>query len=106
MHPRRTLIPLVAVALASCATGTLSGCSSLGKPVWLEPGPARAQQRRAVRFDPFQQTDVRHDQLSTMDGSRPRDYAEPVAEVKRPRWWAQPLTPTSRPPVTDSPIYR
>jgi hypothetical protein len=29
-------------------------------------------------------------QYSTLDGTRPRDYAEPVAEVKRARWWAQP----------------
>lgn len=106
MRPPRPLVAVLAAALAGTGAGCLSGCASLGKPTWLEPGPARSQQRRAVRFDPFQQTDVRHDQLSTMDGSRPRDYAEPVAEVKRPRWWDQPLTPTSRPPVTDSPIYR
>jgi hypothetical protein len=69
---------------------TASGCASLGKPAWLDPGPVRNQQRRAVRFDPFLQTEVRHDQLSTMDGSRPRDYSEPVAEVTRSRWWSQP----------------
>ncbi|MFN7813636.1 MAG: hypothetical protein ACK5SI_13350 [Planctomycetia bacterium] len=102
MPASQTAAALVAIGLA----GLLPGCASLGKPAWLEPGPARAQQRRAVRFDPFQQTDVRHDHLSTMDGTRPRDYAEPVVEVKRPRWWDQPLTPTSRPAVTDSPIYR
>lgn len=67
------------------------GCASLGKPEWLEPGPARNQQRRAVRFDPFMETENRHDQLSIMDGSRPRDYAQPVPEVKRARWWSQPL---------------
>jgi hypothetical protein len=98
----RTISAIIAPLLV---TG-LAGWSSLGKPVWLEPGTARSQQRRAVRFDPFQQTDVRHDHLSIMDGTRPRDYAEPVIEVKRPRWWAQPLTPKSGPPVTDSPIYR
>ena len=69
---------------------TAGGCASLGKPAWLDPGPARNQQRRAVRFDPFLQTDVRHDQLSIMDGSRPRDYVEPTPEVTRSRWWSQP----------------
>ncbi len=85
-------IPRAVVAI--CALVTIaagSGCASLGKPQWLEPGPARNQQRRAVRFDPFMETENRHDQLSIMDGSRPRDYAQPVPEVKRARWWSQPL---------------
>lgn len=75
------------VLLLVCTAG---GCALLGKPAWLDPGPARNQQRRAVRFDPFLQTDVRHDQLSIMDGSRPRDYVEPTPEVTRSRWWSQP----------------
>lgn len=83
--PRRRR-PVAAVLLA-CMT---VGCASLGKPAWLDPGPTRNQQRRAVRFDPFLQTEVRHDHLSIMDGSRPRDYAEPVPEVTRSRWWSQP----------------
>jgi hypothetical protein len=81
---RRRLFALLLIA-------TCGGCASLGKPEWLEPGPARNQQRRAVRFDPFMETENRHDQLSIMDGSRPRDYAQPVPEVKRARWWSQPL---------------
>ena len=75
------------VLLIVCTAG---GCASLGKPAWLDPGPARNQQRRAVRFDPFLQTDVRHDQLSIMDGRRPRGYVEPTPEVTRSRWWSQP----------------
>jgi len=85
------LLSSSAAVLAAVATITACGCASLGKPDWLDPGPARNQQRRAVRFDPFLQTEVRHDQLSIMDGSRPRDYSEPVPEVKRSRWWSQPL---------------
>jgi hypothetical protein len=27
-----------------------------------------------------------------MDGSRPRDFSEPVPEVRRSRWWAQPAS--------------
>jgi hypothetical protein len=81
---------LPAVLLAVCLGG---GCASLGKPEWLEPGPARAQQRRAVRFDPFMENDIgpyAFRQYGIMDGTRPRDYAEPVAEVRRARWWSSP----------------
>jgi hypothetical protein len=79
---------LVVPAFLLCA-----GCASLGKPTWLEPGPVRSQQRRAVRFDPFMQNDIGPSSLrqySTLDGTRPRDYAEPVPEVQRSRWWSQP----------------
>jgi hypothetical protein len=85
--PRATLAALL---LAACVAG---GCASLGKPEWLEPGPARAQQRRAVRFDPFMENDIgpyAFRQYGIMDGTRPRDYAEPVAEVRRARWWSSP----------------
>ncbi|MEI6635604.1 MAG: hypothetical protein WCO99_03480 [Planctomycetota bacterium] len=91
-HQHRVgIVSVVAVALAFAATST--GCASLGKPQWLDPGPARNQQRRAVRFDPFMQNDIGPSlfrQYSTLDGTRPRDYAEPVPEVKRSRWWSQP----------------
>lgn len=71
-------------ATASC------GCSTLGRPDWLEPGPEANQRRRAVRFDPYLQNDIGPYQfrLPLMDGTRPRDYAEPVSEVKRSRWWS------------------
>lgn len=66
------------------------GCASLGKPQWLEPGPAANQRRRAVRFDPYLQDDIAPSQLrlSIMDGARPRDFLQPVPEVKRARWWS------------------
>lgn len=85
--------PLCVVAAILGVSLVASGCASLGKPQWLEPLPARAQQRRAVRFDPFMENDIGPSalrQYTTLDGTRPRDYAEPVAEVKRARWWAQP----------------
>ena len=80
------VVPLV-VALVTC-TGV--GCSSLGKPDWLDPGPERLQRRRAVRFDPYLQDDIAPSslRLPLMDGARPRDFATPVPEVKRSRWWA------------------
>ena len=67
------------------------GCSTLGRPEWLYPGPAELQRRRAVKFDPYLQDDIGPYQfrLPLMDGSRPRDYLEPVPEVKRSRWWAE-----------------
>ncbi len=80
--------------VVTCVVLTASGCASLGKPQWLEPGPARNQQRKAVRFDPYMQNDIgpyAFRQYGIMDGSRPRDYAEPVPEVRRSRWWTQPL---------------
>jgi hypothetical protein len=83
MHVFR-LAPLI-IAVAAC-----SGCASLGKPDWLDPGPERLQQRRAVRFDPYLQNDIGPSimRLPLMDGSRPRDYAEPMPEVRRSRWWS------------------
>lgn len=85
-QPALKRLMLVAITLAPLA----AGCSSLGRPDWLAPGPARNQQRRAVRFDPYMQDDVGPYllRLPLVDGGRPRDYAEPVPEVRRARWWA------------------
>lgn len=68
----------------------LTGCASLGKPQWLEPGPAQMQRRRAVRFDPYLQDDIAPSSLRMplMDGARPRDFNEPVPEIRRSRWWS------------------
>jgi len=76
---------LVLLCAAACP-----GCASLGKPDWLDPGPARLQQRRAVRFDPYLQDDIAPSslRLPLMDGARPRDFADPVPEVRRSRWWS------------------
>ena len=84
---RSLLLPVLALSLA-----TASGCASLGKPDWLDPGPARSQQRRAVRFDPYLQDDMIPSslRLPLTDGLRPRDFAVPVPEVRRSRWWAEP----------------
>jgi len=86
--PRRA-IAARAWWLIACAV-VLSGCASLGKPDWLEPGPAQSQRRRAVRFDPYLQDDIAPSSLRVplMDGARPRDFAEPIPEVRRSRWWS------------------
>jgi hypothetical protein len=88
MHARRSLL-LPALALTLTLT-TASGCASLGKPDWLDPGPERLQRRRAVRFDPYLQDDIAPSslRLPLMDGARPRDFATPVPEVRRSRWWS------------------
>lgn len=87
------MAPTRPLAIAVLVVGSLAvaGCSTLGRPDWLYPGPAQLQQRRAVRFDPYLQDDIAPSQLRLplMDGSRPRDFLEPVPEVKRARWWAQ-----------------
>jgi hypothetical protein len=84
MTARTALCVGVSLALTS------AGCSSLGRPQWLEPGPSRAQQRRAVRFDPYLQDDIAPSILRVPlnDGTRPRDFAEPMPEVERSRWWS------------------
>ena len=88
MHARRSLL-LPALALTLTLTAA-SGCASLGKPDWLDPGPERLQRRRAVRFDPYLQDDIAPSslRLPLMDGARPRDFATPVPEVRRSRWWS------------------
>lgn len=83
---RRGRVVGVVLVLLSLA----EGCASLGKPTWPAGGSARAQQRRAVRFDPYPQDDIGTTLFreSLMDGTRPRDYNEPVAEIRRSRWWS------------------
>ncbi len=87
---RSMLLPAIITALVTPAACTGVGCASLGKPDWLDPGPTRSQQRRAVRFDPYLQDDIAPSSLRVplMDGARPRDFAAPVPEVRRSRWWA------------------
>ncbi len=82
---------LAAAMLAWGALPPFVGCATLGRPDWLYPGPTELQRRRAVKFDPYLQDDIGPYQfrLPLMDGSRPRDYLEPVPEVKRSRWWAE-----------------
>ena len=57
-----------------------TGCAALGRPDWTQPGPAKQQQRRAVRFDPYLQDDIAPSvlRMPLMDGARPRDFANPV----------------------------
>ena len=83
----QSVITVVAALVLACVAG---GCASLGKPDWLDPGPERLQRRRAVRFDPYLPDDIAPSslRLPLMDGTRPRDFATPVPEVRRSRWWS------------------
>ncbi len=90
MEQRRHTTALIALCVGAVLALASAGCSSLGRPQWLEPGPSRAQQRRAVRFDPYLQDDTAPSILRVPlnDGTRPRDFAEPMPEVERSRWWS------------------
>jgi hypothetical protein len=89
-RPLLRVVALCLVALCLVSVVPLSGCASLDKPDWLEPGPTRSQQRKAVRFDPYLQNDINATtlRLPLMDGARPRDFLEPTPEVRRSRWWS------------------
>jgi hypothetical protein len=92
--PRLPLSRPLLVGLALLVAVGSPGCATLGRPQWLDPPPSRVQQRRAVRFDPFPQSDIDASPLRTygiLDGTRPRDYIEPAPEIRRSRWWSQPL---------------
>jgi hypothetical protein len=90
MEQRRHMTARIALCVGAALALASAGCSSLGRPQWLEPGPSRAQQRRAVRFDPYLQDDTAPSILRVPlnDGTRPRDFAEPMPEVERSRWWS------------------
>jgi hypothetical protein len=68
---------------------TLSGCAGTAGPNWLHPGTAKAQQNRALRYDPYPEGEAG----PMMVGVRPREYDKPPPEPSRARWqlgnWGQ-----------------
>jgi hypothetical protein len=60
----------------------LAGCQSTAQPSLAHPGSAKAQQNRAVRFDPYPDSDMG----PAMVGVRPREYQNPISEPARARW--------------------
>jgi hypothetical protein len=62
--------------------GIATGCQTTGKPNLTNPGTESAQQKRALRYDPYPSTDVG----GSMVGTRPREYEVPPAEPTQARW--------------------
>lgn len=83
---RKLVFALALVAVA--------GCGGLGHTSWSCPGPAKLQQLRAERFDPYPQV------LSGAEtvGTRPRGYDKPVAVPSSDPWpWSGSATRSSTP---------
>ena len=47
----------------------LDGCRDIAGPDWTHPGTASVQQKRALRYDPYPESDSG----PSMDGTRPRN---------------------------------
>ena len=60
----------------------LAGCQSTAAPSLAHPGPAKAKQNQAVRFDPYPENEMG----PPMVGVRPPDYENPIPEPARARW--------------------
>jgi len=85
----RRLVPVLMVILTAAAVG---GCGPrFAVPSLYHPGPAKVQQLRAERFDPYPQDVSR----SEMVGVRPREYEKPTDEPNRAQW---PWSPGAVPP--------
>ena len=74
------LWPLAAGLLILVALG---GCRGVASPDWTHPGTASVQQKRALRYDPYPENEPG----PSMDGTRPREYANPPPETSRARWY-------------------
>ena len=59
-----------------------TGCGNLARPNFRCPGTAEDQQARALRFDPYPESEPG----PAVGGGRPLDYEKPPAEVLRARW--------------------
>jgi hypothetical protein len=75
------------LALGLLLLGVL-GCSEkgmqkTGMPSLAHPRSAEVQQKRALRYDPYPETEPGG---ANMAGTRPRDYMYPPAEPTRARW--------------------
>lgn len=69
------------------------GCGPhVRKPNLFDPGNAATQQYNAILHDPFPATEV----APEIVGGRPREYAQPMPEVKRGQAFSQ--RPTVAPP--------
>jgi hypothetical protein len=61
----------------------VAGCKTTAMPSFFQPRqPTDVQQKKALRYDPYPETNVGPE----MTGTRPRDYQIPPAEAARARW--------------------
>ncbi len=70
-----------------CVAGLLlaAGCKTTAKPSWFRPGTAKEQQSRALRFDPYPETNIG----PPMAGARPREFDRSIPEVDRAQQFSQ-----------------
>ena len=80
------------VASGLLVLSVLGGCKTTAKPSLTEPRGADVQQKRALRYDPYPDTNAG----PAMTGVRPRDYDIPPAETTRARWERDPATNATR----------
>jgi hypothetical protein len=91
--PEVTTVRRIFVSLCAVVVLTLTGCGigqgQLRQQVF-RPGPARYQQERAVKFDPYSEQERYAGPRDST--SRPRDYYQPNPEPTRGRWldWGAP----------------
>ena len=68
-----------AIALASLAGATLTGCAGMISQSLQPPGTWQQQRSRALFFDPFPATGAGPE----MVGVRPREYSKPLPEAEQ-----------------------
>jgi hypothetical protein len=73
---------LIMSAAALILLVVLCGCCHTELPCWSHPGSEDVQVHRALRYDPYPETDVG----PAGDGVRPREYDQPPPEPSRARW--------------------
>ena len=82
---------LWSLATGLLVLGMIVGCQNqkgqqtIATPSLAHPRSADVQQKRALRYDPYPETNVGPE----MAGVRPREYEAPPAEVSRGRWGLQ-----------------
>ncbi|NLF08244.1 MAG: membrane or secreted protein [Pirellulaceae bacterium] len=76
------------IAVLLCLVA-LAGCRTLAQPAWSKPGSADVQRARALRYDPYPESEPG----PALVGVRPREYEVAPPEPSRARWhlggWGQ-----------------
>jgi hypothetical protein len=86
---RMLLSPMVGLLVL---VATSAGCRTTATPSFAHPGGAEAQRKQAVRYDPYPDPNIG----PSVDGARPRDYQQPMAEPASARWHLDPKNNNER----------